>query len=437
MKKTLKNLGFFLFLWSIAQPVFSHGTVIYPPSRIYNCYNNPSTPVCSPCGNAIYDWMGVLQPDTNYGNHQALIPDGQIASGGNGSAVDFSCLDALTTNWPATTVSHGYIDVEWRNTAPHKTQYYKVYITQLNWDPTKPLRWNDLIEIGHVGQGPAASSTIIRSFIPDSYAGKRAALVSIWQRDYNDSHEAFYSVSDILVEGNGGGCTTGDAVSVTFANNTACTLQYYQNNSLQGSANAGGSYIANTIVGSQWEARDTSGGQVGSFTITCDQTTYSSTGECNGGGGCNGLDTWSSNTIYVDGNKVEYNGVEYEANWWNKGKNPEQNSGQWQVWSNLGPCTTNSSAINKANYSKELRFIAFPNPAKDIVNLEIYNLQSSSSEISIKDMNGRTLKTILLKTPEGTTKVNRTIQLNDLSTGIYFMHVATGNNTLIQKIFVK
>jgi predicted carbohydrate-binding protein with CBM5 and CBM33 domain len=279
MRKIFKLFGF-IFLLSAAQPVFSHGTVIYPASRIYTCYTNGGS-LCGACGSSIYDWMSVLQPHTNYGNHQAYVPDGKIASGGNAK---FSCLDALTTAWPATTVNHGYIDVRWRNTAPHQSEYYKVYITPLNWDPTKPLRWNELLEIGHVGKRPAEDYTTIRSFIPDSYAGKRAAIVSVWQRDFTHSHEAFYSVSDILVSG-GGGCTTGSPVNVTFTNNTNCTLQYYQNNSLKGSANAGGSYAASTTVGSQWQARRTSGEQVSSFTIACGQTSYNSTGQC-GGGGC-------------------------------------------------------------------------------------------------------------------------------------------------------
>lgn len=204
MKKTLQNL-ILLCVISIAEPLFSHGTVIWPPSRIYNCYNNSSTAVCQPCGDAVYNWMGVLQPHTDYGKHEIYAPDGQIASGGNGSGIDFSCLNALTTDWPTTIVAHGYIDVKWQNTAPHRTEYYKVYITPLNWNPTIPLRWNDLIEIGHRGKGPAESFTTIRSFIPDSYAGKRAALVSVWQRDFNDSHEAFYSVSDIQISGSDGG----------------------------------------------------------------------------------------------------------------------------------------------------------------------------------------------------------------------------------------
>ncbi len=434
MKNILNIFGFFLFLLSIAQPLFSHGTVIYPQSRIYSCFSNPSNPVCTPCGNAIYDWMGVLQPDTNFGNHQALIPDGQIASGGN---ANFSCLDALTAAWPATPVDHGFIDVKWENTAPHKTQYYKVYITQLNWDPTKPLRWNDLIEIGHVGPSPPESFTTIRSFIPDSYAGKRAALVSIWQRDYNDSHEAFYSVSDILVNPKDGTCTTGDEVSITFDNNTNCTLQYYQNTSLQGSANAGDSFATNTTVGSQWTTKDTLGNQVDSFTITCDQAIYTSTAECSNVGGCGGLNTWLSDAIYVTGDKVAYNDIEYEAKWWNTKKDPEQNSGQWEVWKNLGPCTTSSNVDNKAHASEAPSFTVYPNPAKDIINLRIHNLTSLSSKISIKNIDGKTLETQILKTPKGKTKANQTIKLNDLSPGIYFIQITTENKTQTQKIFVQ
>ncbi len=340
--RKMKVVAILLILMLVVnvESVFSHGTVVYPPSRIYNCYTNPSTSICGSCGDAIYNWMGVLQPHTDYGNHQAYVPDGQIASGGNGGG-DFSCLDALTSDWSATSVPYGNIDVKWENTAPHQTEYYKVYITPLDWDPTQPLRWNDLMEIGHVGAGPAQEFTIISSYIPDSYAGKRAALVSVWQRDYNHSHEAFYAVSDIWVEGNGTGCNTGDVVSVTFANQTDCTLDYYQNNTLQGSASIGGTYQANTTVGSLWEARSPSGTTVDGYAIVCEQSTYTSTGSCGNTDGCSHLETWSASATYVGGDQVAHNGIAYEAKWWNQSQNPEQNSGQYQVWENLGPCADN------------------------------------------------------------------------------------------------
>ncbi len=332
--KTIKILGF-LFLFGFTQPVFSHGTVSYPPSRIYNCYTNPGTAVCNACGGAIYDWMSVLQPGTDNGNHPAFVPDGQIASGGNGGPGGrFSCLDALTTEWPTTTVNSGYIDVVWRNSAPHKTEYYIVYITPLNWDPTRPLRWDELIEIGRVGKRNAEPFTTIRSFIPATYEGRRAAIVSVWQRDFTQSHEAFYSVSDISV-GEGAPCSDGDPVSVTFENETDCALEYYEGNALQESVNAGGAYAANTTIGSQWEARQAAGDRIDSFIVTCRQSTYVSSGSCDEG--CD-LATWSASSTYISGDRVIYNDIAYEAKWWTRGDNPAQNSGINDVWRNDGIC---------------------------------------------------------------------------------------------------
>ncbi|UII31944.1 lytic polysaccharide monooxygenase [Fulvivirga ulvae] len=513
MKKTLKILVF-LCLLGTSQYVYSHGTVIYPPSRIYNCYTN-SSPVCEPCGDAVYNWMGVLQPHTNYGNHPAYVPDGQIASGGNGGPADFSCLDALTTDWPATTVNYGYIDVKWKNTAPHLTQYYKVYITQLNWDPTKPLRWNDLIEIGHVGKRPAEPFTTIRSYIPDSYAGKRAALVSVWQRDYTHSHEAFYSVSDIFVSGDVG-CNTGDPIDVTFANNTDCTLQYYQNNDLKGSANAGGSYPTNTTVGSEWQARKTSGDLIDSFITACNQTTYSSSGQCDDNGCSDGdavnvtftnntdcaLEYYQNNDLkgsanaggsyatsatvgsqwqarktsgdelssftivcdqatynstgscndgtggcapaygpypnyYMNGDIVSYSGHNYESLSDNLFNVTPGTAAHW--WKDLGPCTANinSRVLNQEELSGELNFVAFPNPANDIINLQVFNPQSSSYTITIMTMDGRVLETMKLQVSEGSARVNQSIKLNKLSPGIYFVNVTSGKKTTTKKIIVE
>lgn len=651
MKKIFKLFGF-LFLLSTAHSVFSHGTVVFPPSRIYSCFTNSSPSVCGDCGSAIFEWRSVLQPDTQFGNHQAFVPDGQIASGGNGGAVDFSCLDALTTDWPTTTVNPGPIDVLWENTAPHKTEYYKVYITPLNWDPTQPLRWDDLILIGEVGKGPAVSFTTVPSSIPNSYDGKRAAIVSVWQRDFNDSHEAFYSVSDVFVgedvcntgdpvsstftnntsctleyyqnnslqgsansggsytanttvgsqwearetsgvqvssftiacgqsvynstecssacsagdavsitfanntdctleyyqndvlqgsanvgssfitnttigshwdvrensgaevshfhiacdnttytstgscgdnggcapaygpypnvymvgdlvslDGHnyecladnlfnvtpgtaahwwrdlglcsGGGCTTGDQVSVTFDNNTDCTLEYYQNNSLQGSASTGGSYTANTTVGSQWEARETSGDQADIFTIACNQTTYNSTGNCGNNSGC--APTYGPYpNVYMTGDLVSLNGNNYECLADNLFNVTPGTAAHW--WKDLGACSTNSNArvgnenaqiSTKEEPFEALNFVIFPNPAKNIINLEIHNPQSSSYTIDIMGMDGRTLKRIELKVNEGSARINEGIKVNKLSPGIYFLNISSDKKILTQKIVIK
>ncbi|WP_148716100.1 chitinase [Chitinolyticbacter meiyuanensis] len=46
---------------------------------------------------------------------------------------------------------------------------------------------------------------------------------------------------------------------------------------------------------------------------------------------------WGSSTVYTGGQRVTYNGVNYEAKWWTQGDNPAQ-SGDWGVWKNIGNC---------------------------------------------------------------------------------------------------
>jgi hypothetical protein len=53
---------------------------------------------------------------------------------------------------------------------------------------------------------------------------------------------------------------------------------------------------------------------------------------------CPGLNIWNTNAVYTMGTQVQLNGVKYLANWWVQGQNPEQFSGPWQVWTNLGEC---------------------------------------------------------------------------------------------------
>lgn len=274
--------------------------------------------------------------------------------------------------------------------------------------------------------------------------------------------------SSCLQSCDGGGCNTGDAISVTFTNNTDCTLEYFQNNSLQGSANAGGSYNANTTVGSAWQAKKASGGDtVDNFTIACGQTTYNSSGNCSSGGGnCDGVAPYNPSQTYNVGDRVTYNGSLYErtaTGWINLGPcttttdpcagvAPYSASTVYNVgdrvtyngslyertatgWRNLGPCGGAFTAFKEDGPAGGLTFTVYPNPAKDLLNMEINNLESSS-RISIKDMNGRTLEVIELQTPPGNA-ARKTIDISKLSTGIYFVQVTTGTKTLTQKIFVK
>ncbi len=47
---------------------------------------------------------------------------------------------------------------------------------------------------------------------------------------------------------------------------------------------------------------------------------------------------WNATTVYTSGEKAAQNGKEYQANWWTQGQSPENNSGQWKVWTFVSTC---------------------------------------------------------------------------------------------------
>jgi predicted carbohydrate-binding protein with CBM5 and CBM33 domain len=195
-----------IFLSSLVQFMYAHGTVTYPPSRIYNCYQeNPENPNSPPCIAAVlthgtqplYDWMEINQPNAN-GNHMQFVPDNTLASGGRPDK--YGGMDQVRSDWVATAVSPGPFTITWTNTAPHATKYYQVYITKEDWTPEQPLTWDNLDLLVQTSPGPAESSVDIPITLPNR-TGKHV-LYSVWQR--SDSPEAFYSTSDIDF---GGGTT--------------------------------------------------------------------------------------------------------------------------------------------------------------------------------------------------------------------------------------
>jgi chitinase len=47
---------------------------------------------------------------------------------------------------------------------------------------------------------------------------------------------------------------------------------------------------------------------------------------------------WNATTAYVGGTTVSYNGYIYTSKWWTQGEQPDTHSGQYDVWTNNGPC---------------------------------------------------------------------------------------------------
>lgn len=57
------------------------------------------------------------------------------------------------------------------------------------------------------------------------------------------------------------------------------------------------------------------------------------------GNACTLVQNWQPNVVYPNaGERVQYGGVLYENNWYSVGQRPDQNSGPYSVWTNLGEC---------------------------------------------------------------------------------------------------
>lgn len=177
----------------------SHGTMTYPPSRVYSCFlEGPENPISSACIDAVashgtqplYDWNEINQANAN-GNHTAYVFDGNLPSGGRPNK--YGGMDQIRNDWVATLVSPGPFTVTWTNTAPHATAYYEVYITKADWTPDQVLTWDSLELL--VRTDPSGPESIVDIPLTLPVREGKHVLYSIWQR--SDSPEAFYATSDI------------------------------------------------------------------------------------------------------------------------------------------------------------------------------------------------------------------------------------------------
>jgi len=60
-------------------------------------------------------------------------------------------------------------------------------------------------------------------------------------------------------------------------------------------------------------------------------TVSTDTGSCD-------VAAWDATLVYINGDQVSQNSNLYQAKWWNKNQTPAEFSGQWLVWTLLGPC---------------------------------------------------------------------------------------------------
>ena len=207
MKNTIETFGLSACLALVAATcVYGHGSMQHPPSRVYigwadGVKNSPHAAIQAAIEvggtQPFYDWNEVVNffpgaADAQLNaSYESVIPDGQLASGGNPK---YAGLDLVRDDWPATPVEAGPYEFVLYASTPHNPLKMNAWITTPEWDPSQPLTWGkmDPLELGPVSL--TGNEYRFTSNLPPR-AGKHAILV-VWQR-IDPAGEGFYSLSDV------------------------------------------------------------------------------------------------------------------------------------------------------------------------------------------------------------------------------------------------
>ena len=187
---------------------YSHGSMEYPMSRVYNCFKeNPESPISDACKaivnssfgtQPLYDWNGINQASAN-GNHKKLIPDGSLCSANKDL---YRALDMPRLDWVKTDIypnEFNMLNFVYFATAVHATKYFEFYITKDSYDPSQPLKWSDLEEnpFCTINYPNAVNNRYkLNCPFPKVKPGNHI-IYNIWQR--SDSPEAFYACIDVSI----------------------------------------------------------------------------------------------------------------------------------------------------------------------------------------------------------------------------------------------
>ncbi|MEM6720707.1 MAG: T9SS type A sorting domain-containing protein [Bacteroidota bacterium] len=105
-------------------------------------------------------------------------------------------------------------------------------------------------------------------------------------------------------------------------------------------------------------------------------------------------------------------------------------------------CGENSSARNQvATTTKftedadesEFTFTAFPNPANDVLHVNINAAAISNASIVLRDFSGRIIKSLTIQEEKGS-NLTKTISLKGMASGMYFLTLNTKETTYTKKI---
>lgn len=92
-----------------------------------------------------------------------------------------------------------------------------------------------------------------------------------------------------------------------------------------------------------------------------------------------------------------------------------------------------STALGTNSFDNNLEMSFFPNPTKEILNINFGKLTNQKSEIKIVDINGKVVFTSTIENPSVIERIN----LQKLSKGMYLVDITSGNSKINKKIIIE
>lgn len=160
-----------------------------------------------------------------------------------------------------------------------------------------------------------------------------------------------------------------------------------------------------------------------------------------GGGNCTGVDTWSTGySPYNVSEQKVYNGRLYEctntAGVYCNTITPTDAGWGSTAWTDLGVCSSSRLDNSIDHHLTKTHLILFPNPAKDIVSIEIGLVKAGNLHVEILDMKGQKVKEIT----NGWViagGIDYDVHIDDLTSGTYLVKIHTDDEIIVEKLHVK
>ncbi|MEY4905830.1 MAG: hypothetical protein RLZZ292_3645, partial [Bacteroidota bacterium] len=134
-------------------------------------------------------------------------------------------------------------------------------------------------------------------------------------------------------------------------------------------------------------------------------------------GACN-ANAWNATTIYLQGDRVSYNGSLWQTQWWTQGDVPIGTTPNPSLpWINLGPCSIAPTTIGNRAAQNNATAILYPNPSDGLVNLSLRSVPNGNLSIEIMDQLGRILKQEAVTIEDN--RLEKALNIEHLPSGLY------------------